>query len=133
VASSLDATLVEWLGGMYEPRGLDSNPEVKNLEINISPDSIKILILLTLTPSLVEAFHAAFYSFPPPLGGHHLFGSFILSTALNGSTALDGRTGRVPALLALSHLVRYPGYITTLLGKLDFPCRTNFIRKDSGC
>ena len=54
-----------------------------------SPDTIKILILWTVTPSLVEAFHAAFYSFPPPLGGHHLVGSFILSTALDGSTALD--------------------------------------------
>jgi len=69
-----------------------------------SPDSIKILILWIVTPSLVEEFHAAFYSFPPPLGGHHLVGSFIQSTA-SGWFHRSGwsRTGMVPALLALSH------------------------------
>ena len=33
--------------------------------MNISPDSVKILILWTVTPNLVEAFHAAFYSLCP--------------------------------------------------------------------
>ena len=100
-----------------------------------SPDSIKILILWTVTPRLVEAFHAAFYSFHPPLGGHHLVGSFILSTA-SGWFHRSGwsRTGMVPALLALSHLVRYPGYITTLLGKPDaYHAASNPVRKDSRC
>jgi len=83
-----------------------------------SPDFIKMLILWTVTPSLVEALHVTFYSFPPPLGCHHLVGSFILSTA-SGWFHRSGRsrTGMVPDLLALSHLVRYPGYITTLPGK----------------
>jgi hypothetical protein len=40
-------------------------PEIRNLEINISPDSIKILIMWTVTPSLVKVFHAAIYSVYP--------------------------------------------------------------------
>ena len=32
-----------------------------------------------MTPSLVGAFHAVFWALPPPLGGHHLLGSFIVS------------------------------------------------------
>jgi len=115
---------------LYELRSSGSIPEVRNLEINVSLDSIKILTLWIVTPSLVKAFRAAFYSFLPQLCGHHLVGSFILSTSLDSSTTLDGRTGMVPFLVL--HLVRYPGYITTFLGKLDIPCRTNFIRKDSG-
>jgi len=63
--------------------GFDSRG--RNPEIHISPDSIKILIHWTVTPSLVGAFHAAFYFFPPPLGGHHLVGSCFLSIALDGS------------------------------------------------
>ena len=103
----------------------------RNLEICISPDSIKILIHWAVTPSIVEAFHSAFYSFPPPLGGHHLVGSFILSTA-SGWFHRSGwsRTGMVPALLALSHLVRYPGY-WLLLGKPDaYHAESNPVRKD---
>jgi len=36
----LDCSFVEWLALVYKPRGSGSIPEVRNLEMNISPDSI---------------------------------------------------------------------------------------------
>jgi len=94
-----------------------------------SPDSIKILILWTVTPSLIEAFHAAFYSFPPPLGGHRLVGSFILSTALDGSTALNG-LAQVWSPLFLHF--RTQAISQHSWASLDIPCRINLIQDVDG-
>ena len=55
-----------------------------------SPDSIKILILSTVTPSLVEAFHAALYSLYP----HQLYWVASLARRL---------TGLVRRLASLAH------------------------------
>jgi len=59
-----------------------------------------------VTLSLVEAFHAEFYSFPPPSTsvGVTIVWFYILSTALDGSIFLDGRTGMVCAPFALCAL-----------------------------
>jgi len=146
---------------MYKSRGSGSIPEVRNLEINISPDSIKILILWTVTPSLVEAFHAAFYSLFP----HQ---SYWVASLVRSRTRLIGLvrrlaslahrstgnaqskwvaslacrlTGLVRCLASLAHrstgnaqsVREVPRLLTTPGQTLIPPYRTNFVRKDSGC
>ena len=57
--------------------------------MNVFPDSNKVLIPWTVTPSLVEAFHAAFYSFP------HLAasgGAFTICQVLSSCPPLHGPT-----------------------------------------
>jgi len=97
-----------------------------------------------VTPSLAEAFHAAFYSFPPPrrptlpaslvclpLGWFHHSGlSYRSVHPLDGSITLDGRTDMIRTLRTSwgTQAIDYSW------ANLDvIPYRTNFIRKDSGC
>jgi len=96
-------------------------------EINLQIKNIKILILWTVTASLVEAFHAAFYSLHP----HQTYWVASLARRL---------TGLVRCLAALAHrstgnaqsFCEVPNLLTTPGQTLIPPCCTNFVRKDSG-
>jgi len=88
---ALDVSLVWWLASWLRTSRLGFQ---KSGDMN-SPDSIKILILWTVTPSLVEAFHAAFYSLYP----HQSY--WVASLAR--SRSLSRLTGRVRRLVSLAH------------------------------
>ena len=64
-ALALDVSLVEWLTTWLRTSRLGFGSRSQKSGDMYSLDSIKILIPWTVTPSLVEAFHAAFYSLYP--------------------------------------------------------------------
>ena len=70
------------------------------------------------------------FTLPPPLGGHHLVGSFIQSTALDGSGLAQVW---FPLFLHFRTWWGTQAISQHSWVSLDIPCRTNFIRKDSGC
>jgi len=87
------------------------------------------VILWTVTQSLVEAFHAAFYSFPHRRPTLSAFPHPVRPRPVHSWWIVDQVWYSPDAL----HFVGYPGY-WLLLGKpWHFPCRTNLVRKDSGC
>jgi len=113
---------------------IDSNSRPWNHGFNsreIKPsdqDYIKTLISWTVTPSLVETFHAAFYSLHPQQS------YWVASLARR-------LTGLVRRLAALAHrstrnaqsFCRVTRLLTTPGQALTLSMRTNFVRKDSGC